>query len=178
MNIWFVADTHFGHGNIIEYEKRPYSTVEEMNEDMIKKWNSVVKEEDIVYHLGDVAICKSKEIEELLSRLNGIKKLVRGNHDLSNSVTKWKRMGFEDVLTTTKDFYTGVEMEHDGEKFIISHGPIENLALPNVHGHVHSNIHHLNQTTHKCVSVELIDYTPIHINEIIKWIKTNKNQSL
>ena len=53
MVYWFTSDTHFGHKNIIEYCKRPFSSVEQMNEMLIKKWNNKVKVDDIVFHLGD-----------------------------------------------------------------------------------------------------------------------------
>lgn len=77
-NIWFTADTHFGHKGIIEFCNRPYSSVEDMDEDLIKKWNEIVDVTDFVYHLGDFAWCK---IGEYCARLNGFIHLVRGSHD-------------------------------------------------------------------------------------------------
>ena len=56
MNTFFTSDTHFGHNNIIEYCKRPYTSVEEMDAALEKNWNEVVKPDDLVYHLGDLAI--------------------------------------------------------------------------------------------------------------------------
>lgn len=80
-NIWFTSDTHFFHKNIIRYTNRPFSSVEEMNEGIIEEWNSHVGMNDTVYHLGDVAFCGVTKVDEILSRLKGVKHLVFGNHD-------------------------------------------------------------------------------------------------
>ena len=82
MNTWFTSDNHFGHNNIIKYCKRPYQNVDEMDDRMIKNWNSVVHTSDIVYLLGD--FCWYKDVEKavsIISCLNGIKHFVFGNHD-------------------------------------------------------------------------------------------------
>lgn len=79
-NTFFTSDTHFGHARIIEYCDRPFANVKEMNEAMIDNWNSVVKPDDVVFHLGDFAFA---DPENFLDRLNGRKRLVLGNHDKS-----------------------------------------------------------------------------------------------
>lgn len=84
MTIFFTADTHFGHRGIIEYCNRPFTSVEEMDEAIIKAWNSVVRLNDTVYHLGDFAwrfAWRFEAAEIAFSRLNGIKHLIVGNHD-------------------------------------------------------------------------------------------------
>ncbi len=81
MPIFFTADNHFGHANIIRYDKRPFADVEEMNRVMIENWNSVVQPTDTVYHLGDVSIMRPESTREILDRLNGKIYLIRGNHD-------------------------------------------------------------------------------------------------
>lgn len=83
---FFTADTHFNHKNIIQYCNRPFSSVEEMNETMIENWNRVVREEDVVYHLGDFGFGNYKSI---LKRLNGKIFLVIGSHDKQ----AWKYRG-------------------------------------------------------------------------------------
>ena len=81
-NIWFTSDTHFFHENIIFLNNRPYKSVQEMNEDLIHKWNTVVGLNDIVYHLGDVGMkCSPERLNLLLKRLNGKIHLIKGNHD-------------------------------------------------------------------------------------------------
>ena len=78
--IWFTSDLHFGHQNIIKFCNRPWKTVEEMNEGLIANWNSVVKDDDIVFDLGDFAFAPNSKWKEILSRLNGIHYLILGNH--------------------------------------------------------------------------------------------------
>jgi calcineurin-like phosphoesterase family protein len=85
----FTSDTHFGHANIIRYSNRPFDSVPEMNEALIANWNARVAWDDTIYHLGDVAMGPwtgdEKEgldsWDSILTRLNGYKILVIGNHD-------------------------------------------------------------------------------------------------
>ncbi len=79
MTIFFTSDTHFSHANIIKYCNRPYSSVTEMNEMLIKNWNDVVTPQDTIYHLGDFAF--DNDPGKFLVRLNGQKFLIKGNHD-------------------------------------------------------------------------------------------------
>lgn len=79
--VFFTSDLHFGHQNIIKFCNRPWETTEEMDEALIKNWNSVVKEDDIVFDLGDFAFAPNWRWKEILSRLNGKHYLILGNHD-------------------------------------------------------------------------------------------------
>lgn len=92
--IWLTSDTHFGHGNVIKYSKRPFASenellsgtilpesVSKMNETIIKNWNEVVKAEDTVLHLGDFSM-SAKSAEDIIKRLNGKITLILGNHDI------------------------------------------------------------------------------------------------
>jgi calcineurin-like phosphoesterase family protein len=83
-NLWFTSDTHFGHANIIRYCKRPFGSVDEMNEVMIQRWNEVVKHGDFVYHLGDFAFGKNLTTEMISRRLQGSVTVILGNHDDEN----------------------------------------------------------------------------------------------
>jgi calcineurin-like phosphoesterase family protein len=162
-NTWFISDTHFGHEKCCTTFKRddgsplrPFRGAWEMDEALIERWNEVVKPEDKVYHLGDVAI--KKENLAPLARCNGSKRLIRGNHDIFPT---------KDYLTYFKEIY-GVRVltEH---KLILSHIPLALDCMPrmgwNVHGHLHAN-----KMQHKAyinVSVEQIDYRPIHLDEVL-----------
>lgn len=101
--IWFTADTHFKHKNIIRYCNRPFESIEKMDEAIIKNWNDRVSQDDIVYHLGDFALVKSDaEIVNLLKRLNGYIKFLSGNHD---KVMK----NFFNIPIYKKEFYYKIE---------------------------------------------------------------------
>lgn len=84
--VWFTSDLHFHHRNICKYCNRPYNSLEEMHEALITNWNSVVKEDDTVFLLGDMGFCGYEKLKELLSRLNGNIILVTGNHDAPSVV--------------------------------------------------------------------------------------------
>lgn len=77
---FFMADTHFGHGAIIDLCHRPFQCVEEMDGYMIERWNKKVSPNDIVYIVGDL-FYKHKEPEKVLKQLKGRKRLIIGNHD-------------------------------------------------------------------------------------------------
>lgn len=169
-NKWFISDTHFFHTNILKFmngEKRlrAFDSLEDMHEYMIDKWNSVVKDNDYVYHLGDVTFQYNGAFNNLMHRLKGQKRLIVGNHDKI-----WNPAlicNFEKA-----DLWKGFK-EHN---FTASHMPLPWQHLRDgafcVHGHVHANSltdpHYIN------VSVEVRDYTPVHIDEIGQEIKNAK----
>ncbi len=114
-HIWFTADHHFGHRNVIEYSKRPFSSVEEMNETMITRWNEKVGKEDTVYHLGDFALMSSGKVRQLVARLNGKIHLISGNHESSardaGECFAWIK-DYEELTVSDAD-------AHKGERFIV-----------------------------------------------------------
>ena len=79
--IFFTADLHLGHTNIIKYCKRPFQNVDEMNAKLIENWNETVSDKDEIYVVGDFAFMGTKNVEEILKHLRGRKYLLRGNHD-------------------------------------------------------------------------------------------------
>lgn len=160
---FFIADTHFGEDNIRRYENRPFESVEEMNALLIKNWNSVVSSDDEVYVLGDFGADKKEA--DILSRLNGIKYLVKGNHDVYSN-EYYRKAGFAEVYDMPvlyKEFW------------ILSHDSVyvnSNMPYANLFGHVHNNpIVKDYSTQHFCISVERINYTPIEFNEIVIKVK-------
>lgn len=86
MGIFFIADTHFCHANIIKYCNRPFSSVSEMDETIIRNWNLAVGLSDTVYHLGDFGFVNLNRLNEIAKELNGIIHLIRGNHDHDNKL--------------------------------------------------------------------------------------------
>lgn len=171
-DFFLIADTHFGHNNIIALCLRPFASVEEMDKAMIDNWNMVVGNEDTVLHLGDVAIANSQKIEGIVKKLNGKKKLARGNHDYSNSVTKWKRLGFDEVITTTKNPHEFVLIEYEGQEYALSHYYLpKEWGYKNIHGHIHNKIEDLDPKQQVCISVENIGYKPIKMSQVVKMFQ-------
>lgn len=168
--IWIVSDTHFGHGGILSFKRadgiplRPFSCVEEMDEHMIEKWNSVVRPQDHVYHLGDVAM--KRTCISTVARCNGHKRLVRGNHDVYKT---------KDYLPFFEEIY-GIRVL-DG--IIFTHIPIHPESLgrfkANVHGHVHYQPQGQLGPRYYNVSVEMMDYTPISFEDLKICVDTLKN---
>jgi len=106
--MFFTADSHFGHANIIKYCNRPFNSVDEMDETMVRRWNSVVEPSDVVYHLGDFALCKNGYAKNILNCLNGKIYLCRGSHDktvLKGGLSKY----FEDIR---ESYYIAVSYTH------------------------------------------------------------------
>lgn len=112
--IYFTSDTHFNHVNILGYCKRPWPNLEEMNEGLIDNWNKVVKPTDHVWHLGDFAMGQKVLHKAIFDRLNGVKSLVRGNHDQPNA--KMEAMGW---VTAGSSVLTLV----DGKRVFMRHIP-------------------------------------------------------
>lgn len=173
-NIWITSDSHFNHANILKFKDkddnpvRSFSSVEEMNEILIERWNSVVKSGDKVYHLGDVFFGPKDWIENNWNRLNGNKRLIVGNHDdipyicgqrMFQKVDMWRMFTEHHLLLT----HVPVSIQTLNERKY--HGKTE---LINVHGHIHQNDpyseHYIN------VSVERTNYTPVNIEELRKKV--------
>lgn len=159
--IFVISDLHFNHLNIIKYCNRPFETVEEMNEHMIKKWNETVKNKDIVYFLGDFCMGGIEEIKFFASQLNGRKRIILGNHD--RSPKNYFDAGFEDVYRypiIIDNFY------------ILSHSTMylnETMPYVNIHGHLHNTDEVLmsdEKNMYYNVCVEKLDYTPLNFDKI------------
>jgi len=155
--IFVISDTHFCHEKIIDYASRPFSSCAEMDSAIVKNWNSVVKDNDIVFHLGDIGFSRRSQLIEILKNLKGRKKLVKGNHDIFPD-SFYLDNGFEWVSKypiIVNDFY------------ILSHAPVwlsPVMPYVNIHGHIHQN--KLEYDGYVNVSVEHINYTPILLDKI------------
>lgn len=171
---FLISDTHFSDSQIIKYEKRPFKDMQEMNSNLIDNWNSVIKKEDTVFHLGDFANpnLNEDEIKNIVNSLNGKIILIMGNHDFHFSKEKWEDLGIYQAIQYPiifKDF------------FILSHYPLyinENMPYANIFGHVHNNPSYKDFSNQSyCVSVERIHYIPISFSKIKDTIinKINNN---
>lgn len=153
MKYFGIADTHFNHENIIKYCNRPFSSVKEMDEALIKNWNKVVSNKDTVFHLGDVALSSKDYIASIVKRLNGRKILILGNHD------NWSEQAYRDMGFHTVSRFPIVWNDF----FLLSHVPLqlsETTPYFNFYGHVHNDEKYHDTATSKCLSVERIGYTP------------------
>lgn len=159
---YFISDTHFNHANIIKYCNRPFKEVEEMNEYIINRWNSVVNDKDIVYFLGDFCLGNRETIIKLGSRLKGQKILIMGNHDRVTK-TAFLNAGFKEIYKKPTVF------KFNDNELLLSHAPVYDTEYNNVCGHVHDI--DINDANHFCVSVEQINYTPISIDKILEYFK-------
>lgn len=143
-----------------DYEQ--IKNIYEMNEYIIQKWNSIVKEDDTVYHLGDVGFGLVQEINRLVERLNGTKILLKGNHDFKIGTNTWKEVGFSEVYK--KKIVLG--------NLLLTHAPTEDVGENqiNVFGHIHDKPldEKFEKKNHICVSCDVIDYTPVSVEEIME----------
>ena len=174
MKRFIIADLHFGHENIIKYESRPFANVKEMNNRLIKLWNSVVGSDDLVYVLGDFTLSRRMVvIKNLVNSLNGRKILVMGNHD-TRKPRDYIECGFEVAIRKPIMVELGV---------ILMHEPFEDVSLivPNYiyfFGHVHANKTLMDEYPNcMCVSVERIDYQPIDLDECIRKLRKNNEKN-
>lgn len=163
-NMFITSDTHFSHPLMVKL--RGFDSVHQMDECMIERWNAVVKPQDHVYHLGDVAM--RKEHLAIVRRLNGHKRLVMGNHDIFE-IKYYLNAGFKKIMALRVM-----------NNWILSHVPIHPHSLGrfggNIHGHTHANKVHEQSTggtlhldrRYRCACVEQHKFTPISLEELIK----------
>lgn len=152
--IFFTSDTHFGHQNILKFCKRPWDTVEEMNEALIANWNAVVKEDDIVFHLGDFAFGGSALWNEVLSKLKGHIHLIIGNHDEHNLRQGFMNK-FESVSYQKKILIEGRQIYLNHYPFLCYGGSYRSPenAVWQLFGHVHSGPNSTGKDTERLVNL-------------------------
>ena len=175
-SVFLTSDTHFGHAGVCRFMQndgvtklRPWTDPEEMDEEMVKRWNETVKPTDKVYHLGDVVI--NRKALKIMHRLNGDKVLIRGNHDI-----------FKD--DDYREHFRELRAYHVMNGMILSHIPLHPESLGrfgvNIHGHTHSNRvmtwhptkqHPVVDPRYHCVCVEQTDFRPILFEDVIQKIK-------
>lgn len=176
MKTFLISDTHFGHQGVCNFLRddntklRPWNNAEEMDEDLVKNWNEVVGVNDKVYHLGDVVI--NRRALKTLSRLNGRKVLIKGNHDIFR---------IEDYL----QYFYDIRAYHVLDNFLLSHVPVHTCNLYRWSCNIHGHLHHrrvLDQdkidSRYYNVSVECIDYTPIEFSDLKNKIKEQQDAML
>ena len=154
--IFIISDTHFAHANICRYEPvaRPFASVGEHDEEVVRRWNDTVKPKDTVWHLGDVLFGECAFAT--LARLNGVKKLVMGNHD------HYPIARYAEHFSTIRG---AVQMRD----CIFTHIPVHPDQLhrfrANVHGHLHSKT--VSDDSYINVSAEQNNLTPVLLDKVL-----------
>lgn len=173
-SVFLTSDTHFGHMGVCKFMRndgvtklRPWTNPDEMDEEMVKRWNERVKPTDKVYHLGDVVI--NRKALNIMHRLNGDKVLIKGNHDIFK---------LEDYTAHFRD----IRSYHVMNGLILSHIPLHTSTLYrfgcNIHGHLHANrVMRSNgyggeviDERYYNVCVENTDFAPILFEDVLKRI--------
>jgi calcineurin-like phosphoesterase family protein len=177
-DIWVISDTHFRHANILKFTDnttgkliRPqFTDVDAMDEHMIERWNSVVKQGDIVYHLGDVVMGDQEWFKKNWPRLKGSKRLIVGNHDdikflagggFFQKVSMWRMFPEFGLMLSHVPLHINSLYRYPPKDNTETFEPV---AMLNVHGHIHQNPSP--EGPYRNVSVEAIDYTPVNIEEL------------
>lgn len=183
--IWFISDTHFAHENILRFRDeadapiRPgFANVEDMDETMIAAWNGLVKAEDVVYHLGDVAFGdRVKVLDRIMPRLKGRKRLILGNHDTADvtvyrrhfqKVMSWRHFG-EDICGKGLSFVACHYPLHPSSFWRPSPGDGDPSARACVHGHIHQKT--IPDSLYINVCVERTGYQPCPLEGILDTIR-------
>ena len=168
--IFFTADQHFGHGNIIRHCNRPFASADEMDDALIKNWNNVVNPRDEVYMLGDLTMRPAAEAHGYLSRLNGRKYFIRGNHDRFLKGFEPYEGDFEWV----KDYHV---LRTEGRRLVLFHFPI--LEWDQFYRgalHLYSHVHNGEKSAERLavltgpafnVGVDVNDFKPVSIEAIL-----------
>jgi calcineurin-like phosphoesterase family protein len=172
-SVFLTSDTHFGHLGVCKFMRedgvtklRPWDSPEEMDEEMVKRWNDTVRPNDKVYHLGDVVI--NRKALKIMHRLNGDKVLIKGNHDIFR-------------LEEYTPFFRDIRGSHVMNGLILTHIPVhpDNLYRfgTNIHGHLHSNRimvkdhgRFIIDPRYYSVCVEQTDFKPVLFEDVCKGI--------
>ena len=199
--IFFTSDWHIGHANSIVFDDRPFKDLDHMHQVLINNYNAVVPEDGICYHLGDVGMANVETLTGVLSKLNGTKVLVLGNHD--GNVNRMYRVGFDVVLY-------GATLYIAGEEVTLTHCPLrgifredvagmrgavdgdlwhgesnqirfstENRGQFHLHGHIHSSKANDKLTKDGKqwdIGVPANDYRPVSISKVESWIAKYKQK--
>jgi len=183
--IYITADTHFCHSNIIGSCYRPYKDIQEMNRDMIMKWNSYVTDHDEIYILGDFLYKGTgRDANKILGQLKGRKYLIKGNHEKYLDDPEFRQGAFEWI----KDYYI---LNYQGIEIVLFHYPIlqwhkSHRGSIHLYGHVHNNGERDPEFGEKLrmlgprafnVGVDVNDFYPVSIKKIIDQVALGQTLS-
>lgn len=174
---YLISDLHFNSENIIRYCNRPFENAEQAKEEMIRRWNETVTDEDTVYVLGDFIMGNPETVPSILFRLNGHIILVRGNHDTKRKLAIYEQ--YPEKIEVKDIAYLPVV----GLFFVMCHFPItdegfldmvvqDNSEVVVVHGHTHDKDPFFTEANHVFnVSADAVDFTPVPITKLHNLVK-------
>ena len=180
---WFTSDLHMMHNKGFLFEPRGFSNERDMCEALVENWNKIVKPNDIVYDLGDIALSDVQEAAKYIKKLNGKHFWIRGNHDTNNKVDYlmdncWDKLyfiGWADMLKYDKyhfymSHYPALTANFDDKKF--------SQHVINLHGHTHQRTNWLQPDNPFMyhVGVDSHSNTPVHIDEVLTDIRNRWNE--
>lgn len=172
---FYLADTHFSHNNIIAHCKRPYANVDVMDEDMVRRWNAVVRPGDICYHLGDFSfeLGNADRVRNIFGRLNGKKLLVLGNHDVRKDGTVHPTIAALDWAAPPTH---ALEVGDEGRRVYLAHyahrvWPGQHHGSYHFFGHSHSAVAGIGRSRDVGVDCEDVGFTPRRFAELSKGME-------
>jgi calcineurin-like phosphoesterase family protein len=169
-DVYVISDTHFFDDGIIATAGRPFKSVDEMNEALIKDINAWVGYDDILFHLGDVG-CEAmgentQDIQDLISQINCKNKiLILGNHDRKWSTQTWRNIGFQEVSKWPiiyEDWY------------VLTHEPLYtevNSPMGIIYGHLHQHFYSQANKRYFNACVDVNGYSPVPLKQIKSIMK-------
>jgi calcineurin-like phosphoesterase family protein len=185
-SLFFTADQHFLHYNIIKYTTRPFANVDDMNEELIRNWNDVVPLDGTVFHLGDFALGNPMRCLDIINRLNGTITLIKGNHEKTVMKTKFLRDRFEKI----HDMGCEIKVDDDeatytsakGQQLIVlSHYAYEvwhnsHYGSWHLHGHSHNNLPTAENRLRLDIGVDnpFCNFYPVSYNKVKEYMKAKK----
>ena len=181
--IFITSDTHFGHDREFLFGPRGFTSIEEHDQEVIRRWNSVVGPDDVVYHLGDVMLNDNAHGMECLRQLNGQIKIVPGNHDTDSRLKLYAQLENVEVMPMA------ISLKYKKYNFYLSHhptltsnlekAPYLRMHLINLYGHTHQQgkffqdmpfMFHVGMDSNNCTPVSLDDAIQMMKDETQKCI--------
>lgn len=196
MTTFFTSDTHFGHARIIELCDRPFRDVDHMNAEIVRRWNEVVSPDDIVFHLGDVALGTIASSLPQVGNLNGYIILVLGNHDrpfMERRKPAKHQHWLDEYGKYFDEIRTHTYRDFDNRTVALSHFPYDgdshgedryaedrlpDVGAPLIHGHTHSSGSPVSfsagrNTLQIHVGMDAWSFTPVHESQVADLIRAN-----
>ena len=175
---YFISDFHIGHHNVIKFDGRPFRDVDEMHAEIIKRWNSVIDDDDEVYYMGDLCMRDKDTAKWVMHALKGKIHYIMGNHDrdkIIRGIDRFEHIHEYGTEILVKDDTITDKRAKGYQQIIMSHYPIlswnrSHYGSWHLHGHCHGSLMKSNQDYYKRkvmdVGCNVIDYTPISYEEV------------